>query len=87
MITWLPQINSHPKISRSRFPIAQPPRVMNGSSVPCGSACDRHLTRLVGGKPPFEVRFPQTAARQRVLRTQAVIAFRLDCYGSCEQFL
>ena len=39
------------------------------ASVSSGSGCDRHLTRFVAGKPPLEVRFPQAAARRRVLST------------------
>ena len=44
-------------------------RLRGSPDAGSGSGCDRHLTRFVAGKPPLEVRFPQAAARRRVLST------------------
>jgi hypothetical protein len=36
-----------------------------------GSGCDRRLLKFIAGKPPLKVRFPEAAARRRVVSTQS----------------
>lgn len=68
----------HPKDRHAGRNVAPERRLRPGKGLPdfasasvsSGSGCDRHLTRFVAGKPPLEVRFPQAAARRRVLSTQ-----------------